>query len=75
MDVCGLTQRRVMASLSLLAVVFVEAMANPSRGVGDSFRWKRCVEMRVLVERLSRMLLMDAGSCWCEKVRLCSCLK
>ncbi len=25
--------------------------------------------------RLSWMLLMDAGSCWCRKVRLCSCLK
>ena len=64
-----------MASLSLLAVVFVEAMTNPSRGVGDSFGWKRHVEMRLLVERLSLMLLMDAGSCWCGKVTLCSCLK
>ncbi len=69
------TQRRVMASLSSLAVVFVEAMTNPSQGVGDSFGWKRHVEMRLLVERLSLMLLMDAGSCWCGKVRLCSCLK
>jgi hypothetical protein len=69
------TQRRVMASLSLLVVVFVEAMTNPSRGVGDSFGWNRHVEMRLLVERLSWMLLMDAGRCWCGKVRLCSCLK
>ncbi len=68
-------QRRVMASLSLLAVVFVEAMTNPSGGVGDSFEWKRHVEMRLLVERLSWMLLMDVGSCWCGKARMCSCLK
>ncbi len=54
-------QRRVMASLSSLLVVFVEAMTKPSRGVGDSFGWKRRVEMRLLVERLSRMLLMDAA--------------
>jgi hypothetical protein len=52
-----------MASLSLLAVVFFEAMTNPSRGVGDSFGWNKCDEMRLLVERLSLMLLMDAGSC------------
>ncbi len=64
-----------MSSLSLLVVVFVAAITNPSRGVGDSFGWKRRVEMRLMVERLSRMLLMDAGSCWCGKVRLCSCLK
>ncbi len=70
-----MSQRWVMASLSLLAVVFVEAMTNPSRGVGDSFGWKSCVEMRLLVEKSSQMLLMDASSCWCGKVRLCSCLK
>jgi hypothetical protein len=64
-----------MASLSLLVLVIVEAMTNPSRGVGDSFGWNRHVEMRLLVKRLSQMLLMDAGSCWCGKVRLCSCLK
>ncbi len=68
-------QRRVMASFSILVVVFIEAMTKPSRCVGDSFGWNRSVEMRLLVERLSWILLMDAGSCWCGKVRLCSCLK
>ncbi len=64
-----------MASLSLLAVVFFEAMTNPSRGVaGDSLGWNKRVEMRLLVERLSQMLLMAAGSFWCGKVRLYSCL-